>query len=58
MLIVTREELQEYNKANPLVDEYTDRVDMEEWVTEFRKKKATKVITKKATKVIEAKDGE
>jgi hypothetical protein len=58
MLIVTREELQEYNKANPLVDEYTDRVDMEEWVTEFRKKKTTKVITKKATKVIEAKDGE
>lgn len=58
MLIVTREELQEYNKANPLVDEYTDRVDMEEWVTEFRKKKTTKVIAKKSTKVIEAKDGE
>ena len=58
MLIVTREELQEYNKANPLVDEYTERPDMEQWVSEFRKKKEPKKVTRQAKAVAEVKDGE
>ena len=45
MLVVTREELQEYNKVNT----GEDKPDMEQWVNDFRnkKKEPKKTVTKK-----------
>jgi hypothetical protein len=42
MLVVSREELQEFNKVNT----GEDKPDLEQWVLEFRKKKEPKKITR------------